>query len=168
MASEHARELLAAEYAGALPTYGQSETLYPESVVLRAIEKALSLPRMDEVDETLLANIRPTLVRLLNHHDVCGIDWPAHERAAKEITEATLSAFNAGIEAAAKVNEELVEALEFYANAWEQDVDAEQTPFGWQGSVGDVYPIEELYQDHGDKARAALAKARSLAKGDGG
>lgn len=51
----------------------------------------------------------------------------------------------------------LREALAFYRDAWEQDVDAERTATGWAGSIGEVEPSAELMTDKGARARAALA-----------
>lgn len=51
----------------------------------------------------------------------------------------------------------LRDALSFYANAWEQDVDAELTVNGWAGMIGRLEPSTELYADGGERARAALA-----------
>jgi hypothetical protein len=50
----------------------------------------------------------------------------------------------------------LEEALRFYANAWDQEVDAERTAHGWVGSIGEVTPSEELCADKGQRAREAL------------
>jgi hypothetical protein len=60
-------------------------------------------------------------------------------------------------EQSAHCSGEVVEALKFYAEAWEQDVDAERTAHGWEGTVGPVEPSEELRNDMGSKARAALS-----------
>ena len=50
----------------------------------------------------------------------------------------------------------LRDALTFYAEQWEQDIDAEQTAHGWVGSIGQVCPTEALCEDAGRIARQAL------------
>lgn len=40
---------------------------------------------LDDMDEVLLANIRPHLIRFLTSHGVDKVDWHAHESATKEI-----------------------------------------------------------------------------------
>lgn len=49
-------------------------------------------------------------------------------------------------------------ALTFYADAWTQEVDAERTAHGWVGSIGPVEPSEDLLNDMGNRARAALTE----------
>jgi len=49
------------------------------------------------------------------------------------------------------------EALRFYAEQWEQDVDGELTANGWVGSIGDIVMTEALRNDCGDIARKALS-----------
>lgn len=51
----------------------------------------------------------------------------------------------------------LRKALQFYADQWDQDVDAERTAAGWEGSIGAVEPTEALLNDFGQIARAALS-----------
>lgn len=48
------------------------------------------------------------------------------------------------------------QVLQFYANQWEQAVDAEQTVHGWHGSIGGVEPSGQLQEDEGSLARQAL------------
>ncbi|AWC25405.1 hypothetical protein CO731_04900 [Aminobacter sp. MSH1] len=64
----------------------------------------------------------------------------------------------------AGVTEEQVEALTFYAEQWEQDVDAERTATGWQGSIGDEEPTRALLADKGARARAALTSRAPAVK----
>ena len=49
-------------------------------------------------------------------------------------------------------------ALRFYAEQWEQDVDAELTVGGWVGTIGQMEPTQELLSDAGDLARDALSE----------
>ena len=53
---------------------------------------------------------------------------------------------------------EAMEALRFYGDQWEQDVDAERTVHGWEGTIGDLEPTNDLLRDGGSKARATLAE----------
>jgi hypothetical protein len=62
------------------------------------------------------------------------------------------------IEALAARNKELEEALRFYRDEWEQEVDAERTAHGWTGSIGDVVPTDALMTDEGKTARQALGE----------
>ena len=83
--------------------------------------------------------------------------------SGEEVDEAEASAIHAAMQetvAAPSHAPALAEALQFYANEWDQDVDAERVGPGsndWEGSLGDVEPSDALRADRGDKARAALA-----------
>lgn len=77
-----------------------------------------------------------------------------------------IQAFAAHRKAALEGVAGLVEALAFYAEQWDQDVDAERTDAGWVGSVGELEPTGELIADGGSKARAALATAAAAALTD--
>lgn len=50
------------------------------------------------------------------------------------------------------------DVLNFYANAWQQDVDADRTATGWEGRIGEMEPSEALREDRGDRARQALSE----------
>jgi hypothetical protein len=89
----------------------------------------------------------------LNHHNGEGVDIAR----AKFI----IAACNAALSAMPPPPEAV---LEFYANAWEQDVDAERTVSGWEGSIGEMMPNEELLADKGERARQALAAYRESRK----
>ena len=63
--------------------------------------------------------------------------------------------------AALSPDERLIEALTFYRDEWEQDVDAELTAYSWTGSIGEVTPTEALWRDRGKKAREALLTTKA-------
>jgi hypothetical protein len=90
----------------------------------------------------------------------CGDSSPCHACAgcrldtALDLIEALTPAPMSEDEALERAR--LREALQFYATEWEQDVDAERTISGWEGSIGDVSPSEALCRDRGEKARLAL------------
>jgi hypothetical protein len=83
----------------------------------------------------------------------------------KDLVRKAADALEAALLTTSPRYEGLVEALRFYAEAWEQDVDAERTAHGWEGSIGALEPSEALYRDRGDKARTALASTAG-AKGE--
>jgi hypothetical protein len=80
----------------------------------------------------------------------CEDEWRRH---AREVVDAAL-------DEAARMRERverLEAALRFYADEWEQDVDAERTFTGWEGTIGEVMPSQALCEDQGTLARASLS-----------